>query len=93
MIPRKLREEMADDPYYKTCARANQDCRGRTTWEHAFTYAGRKIQEHWAIIPLCWRHHLGDLLDKKINRAIAISRASDKDLKKYPLIKRQEYNL
>ena len=61
------------------CARKGRDCSGRITWEHAFIYKNQ-IQEEWAIIPLCWRHHLGDLLDKELNHYIALKRADLDDL-------------
>lgn len=83
-IPLSLREEMAADPYYKVCARKSKACNGRITWEHAWIYAGKQIQEKWAIIPLCWYHHLGDGLHKEKNQAISLFRATPEDLAKYP---------
>ena len=83
-IPQKLRNQIAADPYMKVCARSGWDCQGRITWEHAFIYAGKQINEAWAIIPLCWFHHLGPGVDKRINEAIALNRATEEDLKKYP---------
>ena len=82
-IPKKLLNEMLSDPYYLVCARRNLDCNGRITFEHAFTYAQRQINEKWAIIPLCWNHHLGNKLDKNKNRLIALKRATKQDLLKY----------
>ena len=38
----------------------------------------------WALIPLCWYHHLGKGLDKRLNEYLAITRASPEDLAKYP---------
>jgi len=83
-IPKKLKDEISSDPYYLKCARSGSDCRGRITWEHAFIYSGRQINEKWAIIPLCVYHHLGDGLNKRINEKIAVNRATEEDLKKYP---------
>lgn len=83
-IPPALREQMANDPYYKVCARKNSDCDGRITWEHAWIYAGRQINEVWSIIPLCVYHHLGDGLDKDKNQRISLQCATDEDLAKYP---------
>lgn len=83
-IPDKLRAELADDPYMHVCARAGDDCEGRITWEHAFIHGGKQIQERWAIIPLCWHHHLGPGLIKELNQAIALSHATDEELAKYP---------
>ena len=89
-IPVKLKEELAEDPYYKRCARHGKECRGRITWEHAFIYAGKQIQEKWSIIPLCEFHHAvcrfqdsGDL-NKEYNQYIALKRATQEDLAKYP---------
>ena len=89
-VPKKLRDALANDPYYKRCARPT-GCSGRITWEHAFTYAGKQIQERWAIIPLCWHHHLGEGLKKSENIKIAMSRATDADRKKYPRINWRQY--
>jgi hypothetical protein len=85
-IAKRIKEEILKDEFYVKCCRSSNLCGGRITWEHAFTYAGRQINERWAIIPLCWYHHLGKGLDKKENRRIAISRASDEDLLKYKKI-------
>lgn len=82
---------MSDDPYYKKCVRNSEGtCKGRITWEHAFIYAGKQINEKWAIIPLCEFHHdlgiyqgNGDL-DKDLNQLIALDRATSEDLAKYP---------
>jgi hypothetical protein len=86
-IPSKLREEMANDPYYKICSRSKDGgCAGKITWEHVFIFAGRQINERWAIIPLCEKHHAvntyqdrGDL-DKEKNEWIALNRATDEEL-------------
>lgn len=83
-IPTKLKEEMSIDPYYKKCARFNSECNGRITWEHAWIYAGKQINEVWAIIPLCEYHHLYEGLDKEENQRISLARATDEDLLKYP---------
>jgi len=84
-IPLKLRAEMANDPYYKKCVREQDgDCNGRITYEHSMIYASRQIQERWAIVPLCWHHHLGNGLKKEINQLIALRRATQSDLARYP---------
>lgn len=83
-IPKKLRAQLAADPEYQVCARRSSECEGRITWEHALTYAGKQIQERFAIIPLCWYHHLGAGLDKRWNMKLAMSRATNADKVKYP---------
>jgi hypothetical protein len=85
-IPERIKRILEIDPYYHTCARSGSDCKGRITWEHAIIYAGKQVQEKWAIIPLCEYHHLGKGLDKQINIFIALSRATPEELKKYPRV-------
>ena len=75
------------------CARAaDGGCKGRLTLEHAFIYSGKQIDEVWAIIWLCAYHHAvdefqdGGDLDKDKNRFIALSRATDADVAKYPRV-------
>ncbi len=79
-----MRERIAADPFMRACIHGGADCDRRITWEHAFTYAGRQINEPWAIVPCCWYHHLGAGMDKRFNQYVALSRATDVDLAKYP---------
>ena len=81
-IPTKLRDEIADGPFMKHCIYKN--CIKPPEWEHAFTHAGKQINEKWAIVPVCTYHHRGDGLDKDYNRYRAIIRATDEDFAKYP---------
>ncbi len=90
-IPARHKEIINSDPYYEVCARMNEECEGRMTIEHAFTYAGRQISEMWNYVPLCWYHHLGLGLNKRKNREIAVSRATSKELSKYPNLNWKEY--
>lgn len=83
-ISSKFRKQFDIDPYFKLCARSNPECEGRITIEHAFIYGGKQIDELWNFVPLCWFHHLGNGLDKNTNQKLAIMRASDEDLEKYP---------
>lgn len=99
VIPLKLREEMALDPFYKHCALFGQViegkhphiCEGKITWEHAMIYAGEKIQKKWAIIPLCEKAHAvnsfqdAGTMKKEVNRWVALNRASRPDLEAYTL--------
>lgn len=90
-IPKKLLNEILQDEYYETCARADEcDCKGRITFEHALIYAGRQIQEKWAILPICAYHHAVDQyqdcgkMDKNKHEWLAISRMTEEDMQKYP---------
>jgi hypothetical protein len=100
-IPPKLRNELSKKPFYNKCERGRlgftSECEGRITWEHAIYYAGKQVQEEWAIIPLCEYHHsVGKWqnnggINKRLNEWIALSRLFDleegefnKMQKKYP---------
>lgn len=90
-IPETLREQIASDPFMKTCIRKHENtCSGRITWEHCFTYAGKQINEAWAIVPLCVYHHLGNGFDKEYGQYIALTRASEDELSKYPRVNWQQ---
>lgn len=87
-IPHKLRSVLSSKDEYGKCAREVEGaCSGRITWEHAIIYAGKQVQEEWAIIPLCWYHHLGQGLDKRWNILYAMERATQKDKERYPLLR------
>ena len=90
-IPLKQREEMSQDPFYQFCLRVQEGkCSGRITWEHALIYAGKKMQDKFAIVPLCEYHHSigkhhedGDL-QKDYGQWVAISRMTPEDYLNYP---------
>ena len=86
-MPLKLRKDLSNDSDYKFCMRASSECRGRITWEHALMYAGKQIQERFAVLSLCEFHHLYAGLNKKWNKDFAMSRATEEDKKKYPRLK------
>lgn len=87
-IPARLRKELSEDPEYSECSMRgiHSSCDGRITWEHALTYKSKQIQERWAIVPLCEKHHaVGMYLDtgtliKERNVWIALNRATDEEL-------------
>lgn len=79
------------------CARRlDGGCAGRLTREHALIYGGRQIDEAWAILKLCARHHSvdeyqdGGLLDKQRNEYLALKRATPEDLAQYPRVNWQQ---
>ena len=55
-------------------------CMAKPEWEHAWIYAGKQINEAWAIVPVCYHHHRGDGLDKEFNQYMALCRADLDDL-------------
>lgn len=88
-IPKKLRERINKDPFYNSCIHSSREksspCSGRITLEHAILYTGKQVNELWAIVPCCEHHNIGvSGEEKNWNRYIALLRASEADLKKYP---------
>lgn len=92
-ISNRVKKIIEEDPYYKTCARHSEgNCQGRITMEHALVYAGKQIDEVFAIIPICAYHHEVDQfqggggMNKRKHEWIALSRATPEDRSKYPRI-------
>lgn len=88
-IPKKIRDKLSQDPRMKTCIHNNSECSRKIEWEHAWTYRGRQIQEEWAIIPVCYMHHRGGKLDKRLNEYMSLKKAKrlgvwQDILKEYP---------
>lgn len=84
-IPIQMREQIAEDPFMRVCIYTRRDapkhiCRGRITWEHAWMYAGKQINEPWAIVPCCEAGNSGEWMDKDYNRYRALERANLDDL-------------
>lgn len=87
-ISPKVKEQLLQEP--DICARqCDGNCDGRITWEHAIIYAGKQVDEVWAIIKLCEYHHAvnthqdGKGMDKQKNVWIALNRATDDELRQY----------
>lgn len=67
---------MDKDPFMHRCIYDDEYCSGRVEWEHAFLYAGKQINEWWAIVGCCANtHHRGKKLDKKLNQYVGLTRA------------------
>lgn len=84
-ITPKIKKVLLAEP--NICARAIEGtCQGRITLEHAIIYAGRQVNEVWAIIHLCAFHHAvdefqdGGDLQKEKNIWLALCRATPREL-------------
>jgi len=85
-IPLKVKKQILDDPFYNKCIheryRGIERPQERITFEHAWLYAGKQIQEAWAIVPCKESFNIGVSGDEKeFNRFIAIMRADLDDLR------------
>ncbi len=89
-VPKKLRNKWAMEDLLgmpRECLRSDEgNCAGRLTKEHAIIYAGKQLQEEWAILDICEFHHginnfqdRGDL-NKEKHVWIALNRATDEEL-------------
>lgn len=84
--PQSLKDKWSKNPA-KVCMRADEgNCKGRLTKEHAIIYAGKQLQEDWAILDICEYHHgvnnyqdRGDL-NKEKHHWLALNRATDEQL-------------
>lgn len=57
-IPKEIREQLSQDPFMSTCI-VSHECDGRVHFDHAFKYAGKRVNEIWSILPLCRKHNMG----------------------------------
>lgn len=52
-IPPKLRAEIAADPFYQRCCITGAMAKNtKIEWHHNLIFAGKQVQEKWAILPL-----------------------------------------
>jgi hypothetical protein len=87
-ISKKVNQELDNDPRMKVCARRDEgNCQGRITREHALIFAGRQLDEAWAILGICAFHHevdefqdCGDL-NKEKHEWLALLQAPEGRLK------------
>lgn len=77
---------MANDPFYHQCCLRSAFCSGRIEWHHVWTYAGKQINEVWAIVPACQKHHRLVGRYKNDFQRISLNRATKEDLDRYPRV-------
>lgn len=89
--PRKLKEKWRTEDWQgiqRTCLRIDdlENCEGRMTKEHAIIYAGKQLQEEWAILDICAYHHEVDFhqdgggMNKEKHIWLALCRAPEERL-------------
>jgi len=82
-IPDKLRKKIAENEFMERCCITGSY---NVSWEHCWIYAGRQINEAWAIVPLRrdlnTSHPPRDV--KERCQLISLNRATKEDLAKYP---------
>src|SRR5258708_7866297 len=88
-IPEDMREELAADAFMHNCIINDALCEGRIEWNHAFTYAGKRINELWGLLPMCHLHHdqqakWRPLIDEVMRKRIRHLGAAEDFKRKYP---------
>jgi len=84
-IPLKLREELSKDPFMQVCIMPGCGSK-KVEWHHPFLYMGKRLNARWSIVPACYKHHRGGHLDMDYTRYVALQRATDEELAKYPRV-------
>jgi len=87
-IPLNIRKQISEDNFYRTCCVADEICFGKIEIHHNMIYAGKQVDDLFALLPVCLYHHerekcreIGDKLDK-----VMISRMTIEDEKKFDRI-------
>lgn len=85
-IPKKMREEMSADPFYKRCCVTGKtSAQEKIDWHHNFQFAGKRVNEKWCILPVCKSVHAK--ADTSLVRGhldfIMLNRATDDELQRY----------
>ncbi len=89
-IPPKLRSLLERMPRMRACELEHGlwgPCEGVLRWHHVWIYAGTQINEHWAILCGCDRHHDAVKTDKEIKEYFerrSLEIATLDELSKYP---------
>lgn len=83
-IPPDLRSKMAADPFMKRCCITGSTW-GKIDWHHNLIYAGRQVNEDWAILPLLRSVHdrISDPEIKDKCDWVMLNRATDEQLEPY----------
>ncbi len=86
----KMRNTLSNMPRMKVCELLYSDmsdCEGKIEYHHVWIYAGRQINEIWAILGVCKRHHDMVKTDRRVKEALerrSLEIATNEELSKYP---------
>ena len=85
-IPKRMRQEMEDDPFYRRCCitKTPKNVR-KVDWHHNMTWQGSQLNEKFAILPVVrWLHDIARRKDvSEILDWVMLNRATDEQLEKY----------
>ena len=88
-IPEAMRAELSEDPFMRVCIINDAMCAGRIEWNHALTYGGRRVNELYALLPMCHLHHEQQakwrpLIEQVMRKRIKHFGAAEEFAAKYP---------
>ncbi len=81
-IPKKLKEQLSNDPYYQRCCITGLT-NEKIDWHHNLIYAGRQVNERFCILPLAQSVHDRIIAFKEQCDWIMLNRATDDELIRY----------
>lgn len=92
MIPKRINNMLDRMPRMRECPLVNMQqefgqCEGRLERHHVWIYAGRDIQEAWAILSPCQKHHAMVKTDRRVKEELEIRSlelAMSYELARYP---------
>jgi hypothetical protein len=87
-IPAAIREELSQDPFMSRCILEPLFCSGRIQWHH-WSYAGKRVNELFSIVPLCEEHHrkeaqYRDAIDAAVRNRVVHFHAEEDFRRKFP---------
>lgn len=90
-IPLHVKEQLKKDPFMQRCALEDDDCayepgHRKIEWHHVIIFAGKQVQECWAIVGACSGYHHKFANRKDIQKRFTdscVSRASDEQLRPF----------
>ena len=83
-MPAALRKECAADPFYSKCCITGVLAKNtKVEYHHNLIFAGKQVQEKWAILPLAESVHEDIAYHKEKCDWIMLNRADAATLKKY----------
>ena len=91
-MPMRLRAELERDPFMSLCIHRHYNYKviacsgGVPEWHHVWRYAGRQIQERFAVVPVCCELHRNEQRDRDFIRWVSLNKASEEELARYPRI-------
>lgn len=81
----EAKNTIESDKFYQSCCLASPACHGRIQIHHAFTYAGKRVDDPWGLLPLCEKHHREEARYRYQLKTILLSRVTKEEiLSKYP---------